>query len=112
VELFGCEFYGQDPRTRDWKWVDHWDSTNSLPTLVHVGLGLGKTGKRGEPQDVVHRYIAVPATAVQYDWQVPGAGAVGVPRNPLNPNQSGNPNSNPQFPNTRNPQVPGPKPLR
>jgi hypothetical protein len=72
VEMFGFEFWGQDPKSREWKWLDHWDSTNSLPALVHVGLGLGTTGKRGQPQDVVHRYVALPATAVQPDWQVPG----------------------------------------
>jgi prepilin-type N-terminal cleavage/methylation domain-containing protein len=76
VQLFGFEFWGQNPRTGQWEWVEEWNSTNQLPRLVHVGLGLGKTAN-GEAQDVVHRYIALPATAVQPEWQMPGGGAGG-----------------------------------
>src|SRR5687767_3602344 len=101
VQLFGFEFWGQNPKTAQWEWVNEWNSTNSLPLLVHVGLGLGKTSKAGESQDVVHRYIALPATAVQPDWQMPmGMGAVrpgqrppGQPRQP----PPGNPPPNNQF---------------
>jgi prepilin-type N-terminal cleavage/methylation domain-containing protein len=82
VSLFGFEFWGRNPKTGNWEWVQEWNSTNSLPTLVHVGLGLGKVGNKGDPQDVVHRYIALPATAVQPDWQMAvgfGAGIPGAP---------------------------------
>jgi type II secretory pathway pseudopilin PulG len=83
VQMFGFEFWGRNPKTGTWEWVEEWNSTNSLPTLVHVGLGLGKTGKKGEPQDVVHRYIALPATAVQPEWQMPAG--FGPPQPPPPP---------------------------
>ena len=102
VQMFGFEFWGQNPKTGQWEWVSEWNSTNALPTLVHVGLGLGKTAKAGEAQDVVHRYIALPAMAVQPEWQMPmGMGVGGRPggrpgQNPppgQNPSQ-GNPPAN------------------
>ena len=70
VTLFGFEFWGINPRTGKWEWLEEWNSTNSLPALVHVGLGLGKNSS-GDPSDVAHRYIALPANAVQPDWQMP-----------------------------------------
>ena len=97
VQLFGFEFWGMNPKTRDWEWVNEWNSTNSLPLLVHVGLGLGKTSKAGESQDVVHRYIALPATAVQPDWQMaPGIGGVPLRPGQRQPgqNQPGGPGNN------------------
>jgi type II secretion system protein J len=109
VQMFGFEFWGQDPKDRQWKWVEEWNSTNSLPTLVHVGLGLGKTGKKGEPQDVVHRYIALPATAVQPDWQLPG-GLGGLPPGgvPGAPGTvPGNQSSSRQLPGGGNFRLPG-----
>jgi hypothetical protein len=72
VQMFGFEFWGRNPRTGVWEWVEEWNSTNSLPTLVHVGLGLGKSAHGKEALTVAHRYIALPATAVQPDWQLPG----------------------------------------
>jgi len=84
VQLFGFEFWGQNPKTGKMEWVNEWNSTNSLPMWVHVGLGLGKTSKAGESQDVVHRYIALPATAVRPEWQMPAG--MGVPGKPP-PNQ-------------------------
>jgi len=94
VTLFGFEFWAQDQKTGNWEWTSEWSSTNSLPKLVHVGLGLGKTSKPGEPQDVVHRYIAMPTTAVQPEWQMPiGLGGVPVrPGQPARPGQPGQPN--------------------
>jgi type II secretory pathway pseudopilin PulG len=73
VTLFGFEFWGINPKTGKWEWLEEWNSTNSLPALVHVGLGLGKTSS-GDPADVVHRYIALPANAVQPGWQMPQLG--------------------------------------
>ena len=70
VTLFGFEFWGRNPKSGNWEWVPEWARTNELPTLVHVGLGLGKTDKPGQPQDVSHRYIALPATAVPPDAQM------------------------------------------
>ena len=102
VQMFGFEFWGRNPKTGQWEWVEEWNSTNSLPTLVHVGLGLGKTGKKGEPQDVVHRYIALPATAVQPDWQM--AGGLGAPPPGTPPGANPVPNRTTGLPNTT---VPG-----
>jgi type II secretory pathway pseudopilin PulG len=96
VQLFGFEFWGQNPRTGVWEWVNEWNSTNSLPTLVHVGLGLGKTSKAGEAQDVVHRYIAIPAAAVQPEWQMPvGMGGLGRPGQRPPPGQNPPPGQEP-----------------
>ena len=70
VTMFGFEFWGVNPKTGKWEWLEEWKSTNSLPALVHVGMGLGKN-KHGDSSDVVHRYVALPATAVQPPWQLP-----------------------------------------
>ena len=88
VSLFGFEFWGQNPKTGNWEWVQQWDRTNTLPTLVHVGLGLGKMGSKGDPQDVVHRYIALPATGVRPEWQMAVGSVPGVPGAPGFPGQS------------------------
>jgi type II secretory pathway pseudopilin PulG len=83
VQMFGFEMWGQvDPirKPNEWGWVDHWDSTNSLPALMRIGLGLGKTGKRGDVQDLVVKVVALPAHAVQPVWQMPlGASPGGLP---------------------------------
>jgi type II secretory pathway component PulJ len=105
VQLFGFEFWGQNEKTGQWEWVNEWNSTNQLPKMVHVGLGLGKTAKAGEPADVVHRYIALPAVAVQPEWQMPaGMGGRPLPgqqpggKNPPGQNPPGqNPPGNNQF---------------
>jgi general secretion pathway protein J len=70
VTMFGFECWGQpDPirRPQEWDWVDHWKSTNSLPTLMRIGLGLG--GKSGDPQNMTMKIVALPAKAVQPEWQ-------------------------------------------
>jgi type II secretory pathway pseudopilin PulG len=75
VQLFGFQMWGQvDPirKPQDWDWVEEWKSTNSLPTLMRIGLGLGKTAKKGDLQDLVVKVVALPATAVQPGWQMPG----------------------------------------
>ncbi|HTD65083.1 MAG TPA: prepilin-type N-terminal cleavage/methylation domain-containing protein [Candidatus Limnocylindria bacterium] len=82
VQMFGFEFWGRpDPIRKpnaDPEWLDHWDSTNSLPILVRVGLGLGKTDKKGDAQDLVVKVVALPARAVAPEWQNPmGAAAFG-----------------------------------
>lgn len=92
VTMFGFECWGQpDPikRPNDWDWVEVWKSTNSLPSLVRIGLGLG--GKSGQPQSMTSRIIALPAKSVQPEWQNaqgPGGqpGGIGQPNsgNPIN----------------------------
>ena len=102
VTTFGFEFWGLDKN--EWKWLDHWDSTNSLPLLVRVWLGVGKTAKAGQAQDFVARIISIPAAAVQPEWQFPGGqpGQQGVPGGPR-PGQPGQPGQ----PGGLNPGVPG-----
>jgi len=78
VQLFILEFWGQQKETRNYEWVSEWNSTNALPKLIRVALGVGKTGKKGQAQDVIYRVIALPATAVAPEWQMPG-GVGGVP---------------------------------
>jgi type II secretory pathway pseudopilin PulG len=85
VTMFGFEFWGINPKTGKWEWLEEWNSTNSLPALVHVGLGLGKTA-HGDTADVAHRYIALPANAVQPDWQMPVNFGGGRPGGPGGPN--------------------------
>ena len=91
VTTFGFEFWGLDKN--EWKWLDHWDSTNSLPLLVRVWLGVGKTGKAGQAQDFVARIISIPAAAVQPEWQFPGGqpGQQGVPGGPVRTGPNGQP---------------------
>ena len=97
VTTFGFEFWGLDKN--EWKWLDHWDSTNSLPLLVRVWLGVGKTAKAGQAQDFVARIVSIPAAAVQPEWQFPGGqpGQQGVPGGPRpgQPGQPGQPGSGP-----------------
>ena len=88
VTMFAFECWGQpDPvrKPNDWDWVDEWKSTNSLPTLMRIGLGLG--GKSGAPQTMTVKIIALPAKAVTPDLQPAGQpGGVGQPNsgNPIN----------------------------
>lgn len=71
VQTFLIDFWGQPKDSRDFQWVTEWNSTNTLPKLVRVAVGVGKTGQKGVPQDMVYRVVALPATAVQPQWQVP-----------------------------------------
>jgi len=85
VTLFGFEFWGINPKSGKWEWLPEWNSTNSLPALVHVGLGMGKDS-RGESANVYHRYVALPASAVQPQWQMPmGMTPPGQPKPVLKP---------------------------
>ncbi len=76
VQSFLIHFWGQPKDSRDFQWVTEWNSTNALPRLVRIALGVGKTGKKGESQDLVYRVVALPATAVAPEWQMP----MGPPR--------------------------------
>jgi len=46
------------------EWVEEWLYTNQLPRLVSVTLGLGTVGNSSQPQDIVTRVVAIPASAV------------------------------------------------
>jgi type II secretory pathway pseudopilin PulG len=107
VQLFGFEFWGQPDPIREplrFDWVDHWDSTNSLPALVRVGLALGKTAKPGQSQDLVTKIVALPARAVQPDWQNPAGGAAPITRPGQPPGQ---PITRPGQPLTAPGKIPG-----
>ena len=80
VQFFIVEYWGQQREDQQWAWVPEWTSTNALPKLVRVSLAIGKAGKSGVAQDVVTRVIALPATAVRPDWQMPVG--LGGNRNP------------------------------
>lgn len=99
VQMFGFECWGQeDPirRPNEWGWVDHWDSTNSLPALMRIGLSLGKTSKKGEGQDLIVKVVALPAKAVAPEWQNPAGVGGPITR----------PNQFPNQPNQTRPNVP------
>ncbi len=81
VQLFMLEFWGQQKETRNYEWVSEWNSTNSMPKLIRIALGVGKTGQKGQAQDVVYRVVALPATAVDPTWQNYGM------QQPLNTNR-------------------------
>ena len=70
VKVFIVEFFDANPNVNDW--VSEWKSTNSLPKLVRVGLGVGgEGGPHGKAQEVSTRLVALPANAVQRDIQAP-----------------------------------------
>ncbi|HXG46786.1 MAG TPA: type II secretion system protein GspJ, partial [Methylomirabilota bacterium] len=88
VSEFKLEFY--DHLKGEWR--DEWKSTNQLPKLVQIRLGLGRVGNRSgaAPQDVVARLVNIPSLAVAGDIQGVGApppGAFPFPTNlpPANP---------------------------
>jgi prepilin-type N-terminal cleavage/methylation domain-containing protein len=76
VQLFAIDFWGQPKDSREFQWVNEWNSTNSLPRLVRIAIGVGKTSTKGVPQDLVYRVVALPANAVAPQWQMPGGPGV------------------------------------
>ncbi len=79
VTMFAFECWGvPDPtKPNDYDWVDVWKSTNSLPKLMRIGLGLG--GKSGEPQSMTVKIIALPASVVTPDLPPGPGGRPGQP---------------------------------
>jgi type II secretory pathway component PulJ len=76
VQLFGFEMWGQpdpikNPRAEK-EWLTKWESTNSLPEMMRIGLGLGKTDNRDKMQDLVVKIIALPAKPVPGTFQMQG----------------------------------------
>ena len=77
VSVFHLQYWD----TQGGEWTDKWDSTNSLPRMVQVTLGLGQLhGRAGVPHELVSRIVAVPATTVAGDIQ--GTGSPGIPNLP------------------------------
>jgi hypothetical protein len=73
LSMFVLEFW--DARAN--KWAEEWLLTNQLPKLVRVTLGFGKPGFQ-QTQEFVSRVVAIPATAVPREFQIPAA--AGGPR--------------------------------
>jgi len=83
VTFFGLEFYDAQ---KD-EWLDEWKYTNALPRLVKIGLGLGKTKGRNEPNELVYSLVALPSVGVGPDVQ--GGALLGQPFQPGLTNQPG-----------------------
>jgi hypothetical protein len=86
VTLFKMAFYDSQKN----EWLEEWKSTNQLPKLVQIALGLGKTGNdASKPYNLVTTLVALPSVAVQPDVQGGGParlpGAPGVPGAPGTP---------------------------
>jgi type II secretory pathway pseudopilin PulG len=93
VSFFQLAFYDD----RKGEWLDEWKSTNTLPRLVQIALGLGKN-QNGKPSELVYSLVALPSVGVTPDVQAgrmfnqnptnrqPGApGAPGAPGTPGGP---------------------------
>jgi prepilin-type N-terminal cleavage/methylation domain-containing protein len=91
VQEFTVEF--QDPRTGEF--LDEWVQTNQLPKLVRFTLKVADSerARRGSEQEIV-RYVNLPSSAVQPQWQrsvVPGQQQPGVPPGGGQPGALNNP---------------------
>jgi type II secretory pathway pseudopilin PulG len=96
VTFFKLAFF--DDRKNEW--LEEWKSTNQLPRLVQIALGLGKTANdASKPYDLTYSLVALPSVAVQADIQgaappiLPGAGGLtnrsGLRGNQFDPNNPG-----------------------
>ena len=91
VSLFVLEFW--DTRLNDW--ATEFIVTNQLPRMVRISLGTGKRNQYSdEPTEITTRVVAIPASAITRDMQVPArANPVRPPNLPPNnqrPNERGN----------------------
>lgn len=73
VSLFVLEFW--DTQMGDW--ATEFIVTNQFPKMVRVTLGLGHTARPDEPAEVVTRVVAIPASVITRDMQVPSRAASG-----------------------------------
>jgi type II secretion system protein J len=70
VKDFELAFW--DVRSGDW--VDEWTQTNQLPPMVMFTLRWGGSRSASrQPQQEITRVVALPATSVPPNWQMPGA---------------------------------------
>ena len=82
------------------QWDDEWDRTNSLPSLVRIGLVIGGNKNSSgsvAPEFAITRIIAIPVETLPSVVQTGGAGGgggIGVPGGNNNPGGS-NPFNNP-----------------
>ena len=67
VTFFKLNFYD----AAKGEWLEEWTSTNMLPKLVEIALGLGKTsGNASKPHEIVYSLVAVPSVGVPVNAQV------------------------------------------
>ncbi|MGD0252035.1 MAG: prepilin-type N-terminal cleavage/methylation domain-containing protein [Verrucomicrobiota bacterium] len=68
VKKFTVECW--DLRTMDW--IDEWDTTNSIPTMVRISLALGGNANAGNtaPELAVTRIIAIPSVTLPSVLQI------------------------------------------
>jgi len=83
-----------------------WVETNQMPKMVQLTLGLElSAGRSGKVERTYSKLIAIPATAIQEEWQRPTAGAGGPAGGRLAPigrpgaNNPGVPSGNLNLPN-------------
>lgn len=97
VTLFMLEYYD----LQKGEWFTDWVNTNTLPRLIRITLGQGKSkGGNYAPQDIVTRVVSAPAQPV-----------IGVQTGPmLNQGQNLGTNFNPNLnnPNLNNPNLNNP----
>ena len=86
VTKFMLEFWDQ----QSGDWATEWNTTNKLPQMVRITLGLGRLDQySSQPQDLMFGVVALPAVGVGpgagiFPGQVPGQ----VPPGQLQPGQS------------------------
>ena len=92
VSLFVLDFWDEQLNG----WTGELLTTNVIPKMVRVSLGIGHAGtSSSQPMEVTSRIIAMPSVAVGQDVQQPRRQPVN-PQNP-NPNNPNSPSKNPQF---------------
>lgn len=102
VTLFSLDFW--DERAREWS--SEWKATNQLPKMVRIAIGMGKAKSGSDPQDLVTHVVALPASAVLPEFQVPVSGGA-IPPGTLPPGRPGTGQPiNPNPGGVGNPPVP------
>lgn len=81
LTLFGLEFW--DTNSLD-GWSSEWLSSNQLPRMVRATLGFGLNGVAARPQ-LVSTVVAVPASAVTREIQMPNPAVGRGPPPPVRP---------------------------
>ncbi|MEO5803055.1 MAG: prepilin-type N-terminal cleavage/methylation domain-containing protein [Verrucomicrobiota bacterium] len=69
VSLFVLEFW--DTQLGDW--TDELLTTNQLPKMIRVSIGIGHAPSSSQPMEIASRIIAMPSIAVTPDIQQPTA---------------------------------------
>lgn len=46
------------------EWLEQWTTTNLLPKIVQISLGLGKSSTSGKPSELVYSVVSVPSDGV------------------------------------------------